>query len=375
MNKKGDEHWSTISAAVLIIIALIMVFFVNTDSFAEVKKGFSKIADIEAIKKAYDKTIGKEDALTEEEKKTISEFNLFFKNNFAVGSDNDCLREINFDEIKGKGFGLGVRGKNFYVQRDEKARAYRLAVPTQLVALYFDGGSTKSDEDFFIDENFENVEDEFEMMKVVYVNDDKINFLDEATYAELSGEFSSVTGKNICGDVANERLGLADVNFEVVPGTSLEEAQDIIDYLNDSFSYLGNDYKIYEMISYLFELDWLRQRSDVSFLPVPVEEKFDDLINEIGDHLEEYFGEEYRGLPIPSENKCWLASVDRGDLNEIITFGKSPGQNLRYRDARISLSDGSEINFRLLVSKEGCLPARKIDMLLDNRVVIVGEEQ
>ncbi len=365
MNKKGEgNHWEIVSAVVLIFLVVIVVSLMYSDSFPKLKKGFEKIADAEAIKKAYSKTIGKEDALTEEEKNIIDKFNLFFRDNFKV-EDDDCLKEINFDEVKGKGFGVRIQGGKIFAEKEERARVYQLNVPSRLLALYFDGNTGKMDDDFFIDENFEKINGEIELMDVIYIKDQKINFLDKATVAEFSGEFSDVMRKNVCGAEASERLNLVDIDFDVVSGTNLEEAQDIKDYLNDDFNYLGANYKVYEMIEYLLELNEQMERLDLGMLDFPIEKKFNLLSADMGDHLEEYFGEEYRGLPIPSENKCWLASIDRGDINEVITFGKSPGRNLRYRDTHVSLSDGSTINFRLLVSRDGCLPARKINMLLE----------
>lgn len=236
MNKKGDEHWSTISAAVLIIIALLVVFFVNTDSFAEVKKGFEKIYDSEAIKKAYDKTIGKEDALTEEEKKVISEFNLFFKN-FAADGD-DCLKEINFDEIKGKGFGIKVSNGNVYAKKEEMARVYQLNVPSRMY-LYF---SDKPDE-FSVDENFEKVNGDFELADFIYFKDKKIYFLEKKINADIYGLYSDVIRPMICGETEKTS---SVVN---VDGDNL-----LLDYLNEEFTYMQKKYTVAELIVHLHKL-------------------------------------------------------------------------------------------------------------------------
>mgnify|MGYP001577211002 CR=1 FL=1 len=355
MNKKGEEenHWGIVSGAILIFIAMIGVFFVYSDSFAEVKEGFGKVADTEVIKKAYSKTIGKESALTEEEKKIIDEFNLFFQRNFAV-DDDDCIKEFNFDEIKRKGFGIRVDGKNIFAEKEGMARVYPLSVPNyRLLALrYFD----ENLDEFYIDEKFEKIDDEFEFVDVVYVKDGKINFLDEITAAVFTGLHSDVLKKNVCGEESSfDRLTITDEEVYVVPGTTQEEARDIMDYLNSDFTYNGGTYKVYEILRYIFDLE-AQRRGDF-----PIEEEINFLLDELGDHIEEYF-EDRSGTPITPENKCWRALASMGNIDEVITFGKSEDIKGVYRSvsASISLSDGSTITFRLFVSvsREGCLPAR-----------------
>jgi len=350
MNKRGDEHWGTISTLVLIFIAMIVIFFVYSDSFAEVKEGFVKIADTEAIKKAYSKTIGEESTLTEEEKKIIDEFNLFFRNNFAV-IDDDCIKEINFNAIKEKGFGVRVRDGDIFAEKKGKARVYPLSVSSRLAFLNLDGGA----DGFFIDEEFENVNDRYELGDVVYVKDRKINFLDRATAAEFSGELSDVTQKKLCGTERGERLSIANIEFEDVKGINPEEARDIIAYLNDDFSYLGEDYQIHEMIKYLLDLGGLYKDGQ---LEKENERKHLFLINSMGKHVEEYFGEEYRGRF--SINGCWNVIASIEGLSTVYGYGLAP--DLLYRSAMITLSDGSAIRIIMLVKGE-CLPASKTTSL------------
>ncbi len=360
MNKKGEEenHWGTYTGVVLILIALLGFLIINSDTFAPLKKGFEKIADKEAIEKAYKKTIGREEALTEEEKKTIDQFNLFFKNNFII-DDDDCIKQINFDEIKGKGFGIGVRNGNVFAEKEERARVYPLIAPFRLLAMYFDEDAEKIADDFFIDENFEKVNNKFELENIVYVKNNKIYLLDEFRRAILQGVFSDIAKKDFCGAKVSEKISITNTEIRDVPGTTTEEAQDVVDYLNSEIEYLGTDYKIYEILKYLFDLN-VQRRGDF-----PIEEEINFLLDKLGNHIENYFGEDYRGLPVPSENACWKAGADFGYAEDILLYGKSPGDNLLYRKVTLGLSDGEAFNFVMSVSRYGCLPAVEIDKLLE----------
>lgn len=251
MNKKGEEgdsHWGTVGGAVLILIALFGLLFFYSDSFAEVKKGFEKVADTEAIKKAYEKTIGKEEALTEEEKKIIDQFNLFFKNNF-VTEDDDCIKQINFDEIKGKGFGIGVRSGNVFAEKEERARVYPLIAPSKL-AFYSD----EITDEFFIDENFENINNEVEFVNTIYIKDKNVYFLDDVTNADFSGIYSDVMKMKTCGDKTEK----------ISPVKSVEGDEILLDYLNQESSYYGRRYTMAELIVHLHKLRKLRSGNTVA---------------------------------------------------------------------------------------------------------------
>lgn len=355
MNKRGEEenHWSTISAAVFIILAMVVVLFVFSDSFAEVKKGFEKFADKEAIGKAYKKTIGRESTLTEEEKKVIDKFNLFFKNNFII-EDDDCIKQINFYEIKGKGFGISVRDGNVFAEKEERARVYPLIAPSKL-ALYSD----EVTDEFFIDENFEKINNKIELADFIYIKEGKINFLDRNTANFLFGSLSDVIKKNICGEQKRERLTIAETNVMVLQGTTSDEAQDIVDYLNSDFFYLGSDYKLFEILAYLNDipndlgvLD--SHRWEIDTLLKKLEEQF-------GNYFENYGGD----LSTISKKACWRAWVTSGiEDHLVIIYGTEAGISARYRSVFLELSDGRKINFDLdilldFVTDTECLPTTK----------------
>ena len=354
MNKKGDEsHWGTYTFLVLTILALLGILIFYSDIWASVKKPFEKIADKEAIEKAKERTIGREQALTEEEKKIIDQFNLFFKNNFII-EDDDCIKQINFDEIKGKGFGIGVRGGNVFAEKEERARVYPLIAPAKL-SFY----SNEVSDEFFIDEDFEKINNIVKLEDVVYVNN-KIYFLNEFRKAILQGSFSNIMEKNLCGTDANEKILVVNVIPKDFPGVTSEESLDVVDYLNSEIEYLGANYKIYEILKYLFDLDVQRNRGDF-----PVEDEINSLFDRLSEHIENYFGETYRGLPISSQNTCWKAAANFEYPEDTLAYGKSPGQNLLYRNVVLELSDGSKIDFSLSVSRNNCLPAVEIDKLLE----------
>jgi len=172
---------------------------------------------------------------------------------------------------------------------------------------------------------------------------------------EFSGELSDVTQKKLCGTERGERLSIANIEFEDVKGINPEEARDIIAYLNDDFSYLGEDYQIHEMIKYLLDLGGLYKDGQ---LEKENERKHLFLINSMGKHVEEYFGEEYRGRF--SINGCWNVIASIEGLSTVYGYGLAP--DLLYRSAMITLSDGSAIRIIMLVKGE-CLPASKTTSL------------
>src|SRR3989344_2395174 len=139
MNKKGDgdeSHLGIVVGAIIILIVIFATFFIYSDAFAKLKEGFKVVANEETIKKAYSETIGKESRLTEEEGKIIDQFNLFFQKNFAA-DDDDCIKKIDFAPIKGKGFGITVRGGDVFAEKKDKSRVYPIFVPAKL-RLYLD---------------------------------------------------------------------------------------------------------------------------------------------------------------------------------------------------------------------------------------------
>ena len=113
-----------------------------------------------------------------------------------------------------------------------------------------------------------------------------------------------------------------------------------------------------------------RERGDF-----PIEDEINFLLYKLGNHIENYFGEHYRGLPGPSENACWKAAANFGYAEDTLTYGKSSGDNLLYREVTLELSDGSIINFAMSVSRYGCLPAVKIDKLLEQYRNVGAPEQ
>ncbi len=327
MNKKGDEHWSTISAAVLIIIALLVVFFVYSDSFAEIKKGFEKVADSEAIKKAYDKTLGKEDALTEEEKKTIDEFNLFFKDNFAV-ADDDCLKEINFDAIKGKGFGIRVRNGNVYAEKEGKARAHQLNAPFRMY-LYF---SDRPDE-FSIDESFEKINSEFELANFVYFKDKKSYFLEKNINADFYGLYSDVIRPRTCGE-AEKKSSVANVEGEGL----------LLDYLNGEFTYMQKKYIIAELIAHVHKL------KTAQYDAYEVFNKWEEIWKR---HTSDYF---YNVRGYSNAEDCIILIVSNGD-----SFSYGKGDYLgreKTEEAKIALVENGNLKlelYPLYPAPEGCV--------------------
>lgn len=259
MNKRGEEnHWWIVSGAILILIFVgVIVFFNYGIAFPKLKEGFKSIADTEAIKKAYKETIGKESALTEEERKVIDGFNLFFQKNFAV-DDDGCVKKVSFDEIKGKGFGIRVEGKDVFAEKEDKARVYPLSI-SSIMNLYF---VDKDADRFSIDENFENINDEFELMDVVYVKDKKVYFLDKVTAADFSGKYSDVVKMRDCGDKSEKK--------DVV--RKIEGDEIISEYLKNDFSYSQQSYNYADLIIHLSVL----RKSRFEDLPSKVYNKWEN---------------------------------------------------------------------------------------------------
>ncbi len=363
MNKKGEESdGGSITGVVgylIILVALLVFVVLQTTSSGKVKDVGEELFNLDEIKKIA------EEELTDEQKLELAEMrkvSSMLKE--KIDSDGrDCIIPLDFSEYNedfvinffrnsGRGF-LGVTKEH----ADFDAREPLLS------NVYF---NSLSNEHFAINK-FRNLifnGDSYDLGEDVFIykapNGD-VYFMDYFKTALSRGFFSDILRKNVCGNEdAFNKLIITNANFDVVEGTTLEEAKDILEYLNSDFSYNGGTYKIYEILRYLLDLDGQRERGDF-----PIQEEINSLLNKLGEHVETYFGEEYRGLPIRSENKCWVASVDMGNVFDTITFGKSQGRNLLYRDSSVQLSDGSVINIRLSVSGENCLPAIEIDKLLE----------
>src|SRR3989338_6366738 len=175
MNKKGEgEHWWIALGAIGLLIAIFALLIFYSNAFAKLREGFGSAADTETIKKAYSETIGKESRLTEEELKIIDQFNLFFQKNFAA-DDDDCIKKIDFAPIKGKGFGIGVRGGDVFAEKKDKSRVYPLVL-SKKISLFL-GGRVVSD--FSLNENFDKIDGRDGLSNWIYKKNDVISFMDE----------------------------------------------------------------------------------------------------------------------------------------------------------------------------------------------------
>ncbi len=346
----------TFVSAILILLVITGVIYVVFFLMYGGSKGALEETFTD-VKKISDEVYNTEKDIGVKESNKIADY---LEGIFSI-KEKDCLMELDFNSFD-KDFIIEFNNNALTVFKKEGNTNRYVAVKRLLNNVYFN----KDIKNFKIKE-FKEIETSesnyniplFDNKIILYrsLNGD-FNFMDSFKNALFKGFFSEIFEKNMCGWESKKRiLTITNVNFDIIPGTTEEEARDLSDYLNSDFSYLGTNYKIYEMIKYLFDLNGQKDRLDF-----PIEKEFNNLLVEMSNHIENYFGETYRGLPNPSENKCWRAYIEEGSSS--LFFGNSKGQNLLYRKATITLSNGDIINFRLYVSKDDCLPAIKINMLL-----------
>lgn len=359
MNKRGQGGQSVtkLTGITIVIVALLLlVVFVNQSS-GDVRDVSDDLLDVRGII---------EEELTDERSREVTEANSLatMLKEQVEKADENCISSIDLSGVNDDfviDFFDRREGNFVSITKWDSTYDVRKILGND-VYFNFDGTTDFTIKDL---KEIEVEGDMFDLGQGIFIfksSDDNVYFLDFFGAAILRGFFSDVLRKPVCGETENiDVLDITNINFDVVSGTTLEEAEDMRRYLNSNLVYLDTSYKVYELLRYSFDLEVQRDRGDF-----PIETELNNVLNLLGNHLEEYLGEDYRGLPISSENACWRVTGIMEDIGSTVSYGKSKsmGGNLRYRKLMMELSDESNIEFYLSVSKEGCLPYIEIDKLL-----------
>ena len=206
MNKKGDESTGIMTGIAIIVIALVALLFTNSTLFASTKEaaeGFfgSKGESLKIVQDIYNK-----DKIDEQnEIKAKDEIAALFNKLGNVNGD-DCIYQTDFN-ILNKRFNVNVDGKKLIIK--ETVREYYEEVKKPVYYFY---GGLKNEKPFTINE-FSDILDG-ELSNFVYIANNNIYLLDQASAADFTGKYSPVFKKNICGqndDAAAEKLKLSPV--------------------------------------------------------------------------------------------------------------------------------------------------------------------
>ena len=351
----------TVVGALFIMILILVLAFTNKELLGESKKTFDDTFDTQEAIDVF------KDALRDEQDRVLIELETVanaFDEAFDYASDyegSDCVVRIDTSSFDDD---IVVEFREGGAMRVMKEKFVEKIVRRNLdekIYFNFDGVSN-----FRIEIN----DKEFGFTKELFVyksSEGDIHFLDFSKSSILTGSFSDVLKKRNCGDTMEPKdLEVTNFNIDVVPGTTEEEARDIVNYLNSDFNYLNSNYKLFEILLFLNDIP-----DDLDFLDTHGRE-IDFLLERLQEHFGNYFKNHEGDLSIISKKPCWRVWITSGNIDPlVIVYGRDVGVSARYRSISLELSDGRKINLDLDIfldplSDNECLSDSKTNNLERN---------